>query len=319
MSGEETEIDTTKAIAALTASIKAIQDELKTMKSGATDSDVNLQSGMKHGATDSGNIHHTGLQNNDLVSSQDLPAKRPRMMKSDTEEFEDDEELQDEVEDQLVTLSEAASAFLETAFKSKIDNSARRTNIKKFGIPDLWYTRCPKIDAVVSANISKDAERIDRTTSCLQQFWLDTVASIVMVLERAEEFSLSPEAINMIRTSLQLMGNANYHHSAERRKALLQHLNPLLKQLLEENDFKDAPPMLFGENFRVLAKQRIEAAAATPKKTLATDKGKRDFRQSHPKKIGAAGVAVLCTAAKEEVGSPGETKFPRRHSSQRND
>ena len=139
-----------------------------------------------------------------------------------------------------------------------------------------------------------------------------------MVLERAEEFSLLPEAINMIQTSLQLMGNANCHHSTERRKALLQHLNPLLKQLIEESDFKEAPAMFFGENFGVLAKQRIEAAAAL-KKTLATDKGKQGFRQSHPQKIGAKGVAVLCIAVKEEVGSPGETKFPRRHSSQRND
>ena len=57
-------------------------------------------------------------------------------MESDTKELEDDGEPQDEVEDQLVTLSEAASAFLEMAFKSKIDNSARRTKIKKFGIPD---------------------------------------------------------------------------------------------------------------------------------------------------------------------------------------
>ena len=74
----------------------------------------------------------------------------------------------------------------------------------------------------------------------------------------------------MIQTSLQLMGNANYHHSAERRKVLLQHFNPLLKQLVEESDFKDAPSMLFSENFRVLAKQRIEVAAAL-KKTLATN------------------------------------------------
>ena len=142
-----------------------------------------------------------------------------------------------------------ASAFLETAFKSKIDNLARRTKIKKFGIPDSRWTRCPKIDAVVSENISRDAERTDRTTSRLQQFWLDAVAPIVMVLERAEKFSLPPEAINMIQTSIQLMGNANYHHSTERRKALLQHLNLLLKQLVEESDFKEVPPMLFGENF----------------------------------------------------------------------
>ena len=147
----------------------------------------------------------------------------------------------------------------------------------------MRWTRCPKIDAVVSVNISGDAERTDRTTSRLQQFWLDAVAPIVMVLERAEEFSLPPDAINMIQTSIQLMGNANYHHSTERRKVLLQHLNPLLKQLVEKSDFKDAPPMLFSENFGVLAKQRIEAAAAL-KKTLATDKGKRCFRQNHPQK-----------------------------------
>ena len=154
MSGEETENDTTKAIAALTASIKAIQEELKTIKSGATDSGVNSQSGIKRGATNSGIIPHAGSQDSDLASGQDLPAKRPRTAESDTEELEDDGEPQDEVEDQLVTLSEAASAFLETAFKSKIDNSARRTKIKKFGIPDSRWTRCPKIDAVVSANIS---------------------------------------------------------------------------------------------------------------------------------------------------------------------
>ena len=99
MSGEETENDTTKAIAALTASVKAIQEESKTIKSGATDSGVNLQSGMKHGATDSGIIPHAGSQDSDLAFGQDLPAKRPRTAESDTKELEDDGELQDEVED----------------------------------------------------------------------------------------------------------------------------------------------------------------------------------------------------------------------------
>ena len=60
MSGEETENDTTHAIAALTASVKAIQEELKTIKSGATDSGVNSQSGMKRGATHSGIISYAG-------------------------------------------------------------------------------------------------------------------------------------------------------------------------------------------------------------------------------------------------------------------
>lgn len=45
---------------------------------------------------------------------------------------------------------------------------------------------------------------------------------------------------------------------------------------MRDNDFKDATPLLFGDNFGALAKERIEAAAA-PKKTLSIDKQpKRD-------------------------------------------
>ena len=131
------------------------------------------------------------------------------------------------------------------------------------------------------ANVSKDAERNDRAASRLQQFWLDAASPLVMLLERDEEFQLPAEAIQMIQASIVLMGNASFHHSTERRRGLLQHLNPQLKQLVAESDFMEAAPMLFGENFGTIAKQRLEAAAAL-KKTLAPNKWKQGFRQSHP-------------------------------------
>ena len=40
---------------------------------------------------------------------------------------------------------------------------------------------------------------------------------------------------------------------------------------MRDNDFKDAAPLLFGDNFGALAKERLKAAAAL-KKTLGTDK-----------------------------------------------
>ena len=86
-----------------------------------------------------------------------------------------------------------------------------------------------------------------------------------------------------IQISLQLMGNANQHNSIARRNALLTQLNPQLKQLVEDVDFKDAPPLLFGENFGTLAKERIEAAAALTK-TLGLEKSRQDFQKSHPQK-----------------------------------
>ena len=58
-------------------------------------------------------------------------------------------------------------------------------------------------------------------------------------------------------------------------------LNPQLKQLVEDVDFKEAPPFLFGENFGKLAKERLEAAAALTK-TLGVDKSRQGFHRSHP-------------------------------------
>jgi len=78
------------------------------------------------------------------------------------------------------------------------------------------------------------------------------------------------------------MDNANIHNSAARRNAVLTQLNPHLKQLLGDNDYKDAPPVLLGENFSSLAKEWIEAAALT--KTLQTNKS-AEFSQESPPKI----------------------------------
>ena len=286
-------------ISSLAETVKAIQDELKEWRNGATNSGVNPMAGSKRGVTNSDNNPPADTHNS--VFEVSAPAKRPRISDSDKEELEDEDE-QDKQE-LLVPLSEAASTFLEAAFKTRLDNTTRRAKIKKFGVPDSRWTKCLRIDPAVTTNISKEAERGDRLVSRLQQFWLDAVGPLVMVLEKADEFVLPPEAVNMIQTSLQLMGNGNYHHSSERRKILLQHLNPQLKQLVEESDFKEAPPILFGENFGSVAKQKIEAAAAL-KKTLAPDKGKWSFRGSYPLELQGWQLCLLWP--KERLAAQGE-------------
>ena len=69
--------------------------------------------------------------------------------------------------------------------------------------------------------------------------------------------------------------------------------------------------MLFGENFGVLAKQRIEAAAAL-KKTLATDKGKRGFRQSHPQKNWGRGGGSSMYSGQRRGWQPRGNKIPEK-------
>ena len=61
-------------------------------------------------------------------------------------------------------------------------------------------------------------------------------------------------------------------------------LNPRLKQLFSDGDFKEAAPFLFGESFGTVAKGRLDAATAI-KKTTYTDRGpSRDFQKGYPQR-----------------------------------
>ena len=128
---------------------------------------------------------------------------------------------------------------------------------------------------------------------------------------------MSVEVISGIQTSLQLMGNANYQHSMDRRHALMMQLNPKLKQLFSYKDFQDAAPFLFGENFGTLAKDRLKAAEAL-RKSMPMQTLRRVFRKATSRKT-VAGVATS-TAALEGVGDGrGPATKPRKGTHQRND
>ena len=264
--------DVVKALASLAKSVESIQDDIVTLKRGPTHSGVNPQLT----SSQQSYIGSAGSQDDNPP-----PHKKTRV---DTDEDEDDLDNIEEPAGQLVTLSEAATAFLEASFSSKLSNDNRKAKTNKHGIPDSRWTRCPKIDAMVAANVSPAAKKSDRAASRLQQFWLDATIPLVLLLERAEELGLPNEAITAIQTSLQLMGNANHHNTVSRRNALLMQLNPKLKPLFTDADFQQVAPFLFGEKFGPLAKERLDAANALKKATFTEKGGFRGFQKSHPQK-----------------------------------
>jgi len=81
----------------------------------------------------------------------------------DEEEVIDDGELK--LTGQLVTLSEGATTFLEAAFSTKLRNDNRKTKAMKNRIPNSQWTKCPKMDTVVVANISPGAKEVDKSAS----------------------------------------------------------------------------------------------------------------------------------------------------------
>ena len=230
---------------------------------------------------------HSGLEKE--ASSR----KRRREAYSDEEDdLDPDVGESDDDTDGLVELSGAMGAFVEAAFKTKLDNTQRRKKLSKSSTPDSQWVQCPKLNPVVAANVGREATRANRGSSQLHQFLLDAVNPLVATLEMAGAGELTPEAaIANTQTALVLLGNASQHFVAERRKTLLQQLNPKLKNLVEDTDFSEAPPFLFGAGFGKVAKEKLDAAKALKK--VSTGGAKQFFEGATPQKVlqahGAAG------------------------------
>ena len=223
----------TKTVKALSESVKSIKDDLtesvKSIKDDLTESVKSIKDELvmlKRGAKNNGSDPLPATQQSSAIlvagDNGPPPSKKSRMEEDEAdsdelEELEEDEETQTS----LVSLSAEATAFLEVAFGTKLENKTRVSKAKGQGTPDSRWIRCAKIDPVVATNVPTTARTADRAASRLQQFWLDAVNPLVLILERAEEFDLPKEVIGGIQTALQLMGNANYHHSTARRQALM--------------------------------------------------------------------------------------------------
>ena len=181
----------------------------------------------------------------------------------------------------LVELSETTKAFLEAAFSATMPNEDRKKQVVKVGIPDCDQIRCPKLDGVLKAVLPKDAIKADGYLSRLQQFWLDAVAPLAVLLESAEAGDLTPEkAVSATQTALYLMGNAHQQMAQERRKKLILKLNPSLKFMAEDNkSFASSAPMLFGEEFAKQATTTVDQVKAMKKLSFS----EKSFSGYHPR------------------------------------
>ena len=205
------------------------------------------------------------------------------------QEEEDNED--DELSGSLVSLSESTHAFLEAAFSTTLTNADRKKRVDRVGVPDCDSIRCPKLDPVIQAIVPNEATKADSYLSRLQQFWLDATAPLTAIIETAEEGKLTPElAVSAAQTALVLMGNAHQHMAQERRKRLLMNLNPALKSMAnDEKSFKNAAPMLFGDEFAKLATERVDQLKAISKFSKPEQKKSNRFFGYHPQNSSRGG------------------------------
>ena len=82
---------------------------------------------------------------------------------------QDDSDGETEGSSTLVPLSEATKTFLETNFSFEMTNSDCRKRVKKFGVPECDFVRCPKLNPLSTldptSTLPQNAIKADRYLS----------------------------------------------------------------------------------------------------------------------------------------------------------
>ena len=193
----------------LLASVKDLRSEVAAHKSGATGGIIPLT-----GTTQGGDEPGQDAQLPHGSGTSDINAPPAKKRKENREESCKEAANSSNDEDNTFTLSEAGTAFMEAAFKTKLNATARKRKIGKLGLPDCKWTKSPELDAFIASSIPKEVVKNDNTEQKIQKLWLEATAPLTAVVERSDSEDISPaEVIQGVRTALVLLGNASQHHA----------------------------------------------------------------------------------------------------------
>ena len=116
-------------------------------------------------------------------------------------------------------------------FKSKMNAASRRKN-GEAGPLDYKWTKSPEMDSFITSTIPKDVTRSDNAAQKTQRQWLEAVALLAAIVDKKIGVKFWRQSI---RNALR---NVSQQHFLQRRKTILQHLNPQLKSLVQNVDFR---------------------------------------------------------------------------------
>ena len=179
---------------------------------------------------------------------------------SDTEEeeidyneavvFSSDEE--DQPNSKLVEVLERTKAFLQEKCTRRVPNGERMHIRNRYPLPKVPATRTPQLDSVMKQEASSVIKSSDKQLAKVQTLLLDSLAPLTALVEahhKGEQLD-SVETLRAVKASVQLIGNANAHMSHLRRVRVIGDINKALLPIVgEDQNFREAPPLLFGTDF----------------------------------------------------------------------
>ena len=148
----------------------------------------------------------------------------------------------------------------------------------------------------MKSEASAATKATDKQLVKVQTLLLDSLAPLTSILEthnNGESLDLRG-VIRAVRSGITLIGNANCHLLHLRRERIVSDMNKALLPIVGDDDnFKEAAPLLFGTEFAKKSKEMVEQVkarrSAITKKTRA--KASRFFRRGPPK-FGVGGAST---------------------------
>ena len=260
-----------KVVDELQRSVKSLQDQITSLKSGE------VPSGTKTPGERSSPVQQVG---------DEVPTWAERM------------ELETEAGDEIrrVKVCEETELVLQKAFVP-LKNQDHRALRRQYLVPDMPLTMAPKLDKVMAAECVPAVRSSDQTLARLQALVLDAVGPLTDLLERInrsvpsegqedeEEQGVDLQSIggDSVQSALAFLGNAATQFSAYRRTKILEEYNKDLVSFSEEVEpaLQAAAPLLFGQSFTKQAADHLGQVEALRK---VKGKGKKVFFKAPPAK-----------------------------------
>ena len=181
-------------------------------------------------------------------------------------------------------VSEKTKSFLEESCRQSLPNSSRIQTRSRFGLPKVAATRTPQLDPFMKTEVNSATKSTDKELARIQTIVPDSMAPLTSILECDNQGgSLShEEVIIAVKTAVQLIGNTNAQISRLRREKVTCNINKgLLPLVKEEDNFKEAAPLLFGPDFAKKSKEYIEQVKAM-RSSIVRPERQQFFRSGPP-------------------------------------
>ena len=218
--------------------------------------------------------------NNGHVENSDPPSKKAKLSSSANEDFSDDITIPAGRWD----ASEELSSFLDVLFTDKpLSVYDRKQITKEFPRPNVESVFTPVLDDYLGSLVT-GAKGVDKESKKHQDQLLDIVGPLSMAFEHISSWQENDDDSGSITVptqdvdglytclskALTLLGSANAQYKVQRRKQVLDKLNPQMSSLASE-PFPDAGKHLFGPSFEEKVKKRNETvkilSKAAPRKS----------------------------------------------------